>query len=259
MYHTHVEVAKTPAAWTMTFRSAEERKPPAMDLALFSQMHAALDAVEAEAAAPNSPRALVLRSASAKTFLAGANIAVLATLDARTMGSWIAEGHRLLDRMESLPIPVIAIVAGYALGGGLELALACDWIYATADARFGQTEARLGFVSGWGGTHRLVRRVGIARARELLLTARIVAADEAAALGLVNFVGDAAAVESRLAAAIADIATTSRGSLARIKGILNGDREAGLASAMRETVASQLAIADPETLARVRAFLDGKR
>lgn len=257
MYHTHIDVEKAAAAWTFVFRADEERKPPAMDLALFAEMHAALDILAA--AGSESPRALVLRSASPKVFLAGANIAVLATLDERTMGSWVAEGHRLFDRLETLPIPVIAMVAGYVLGGGLELALACDWIYATTAARFGQTEAKLGFVCGWGGAYRLAQRIGVARARELFYTARIIEAEEAARLGLANFVGDAAAVENRLAATLEEIASVSRGSVARLKGILNGDREAGLASAMREAIASQGCITDPETQARVRAFLEGKR
>lgn len=257
MYHTHIEIAKPPIAWTMAFRAEDDRKPPTMDLELFAEMHAALDSLEAAAKAPGGPRALVLRSTSAKVFLAGANIAVLESLDEQTMGSWIVEGHRLLNRLESLPVPVIGVVAGYALGGGLELALACDWIYATTEARFGQTEVKLGFVSGWGGVQRMAHRVGVARARELSCTGRIITAEEAARTGLANFVADAATVESHLATTLEEIAAASGSAIARLKAIINSEREAGLAFAMRESIASQECIADPDTRARVRAFLEG--
>jgi enoyl-CoA hydratase len=177
------------------------------------------------------------------------------------MGSWIAEGHRLLDRLESLPVPVVAVVNGYALGGGLELALACDFIYATENARFGQTEAKLGFVSGWGGARRLSRRIGTARAKELFYTGRIIEPSEAFSLGLVNFVGDAEAVEARLIETVEAIEGASRTSVRELKLILTdpGERQAGLASAMAEAIASQSCIADADTKRRLSDFLSGRR
>src|SRR5204862_6580588 len=98
------------------------------------------------------------------------------------------QGHALAELIESLFCPVIAAVPGFALGGGCELALACDFIYASDAAKFGQPEVNLGVIPGFGGTQRLARRVGIGRARELVYTGEIIAADKALTLGLVHAV-----------------------------------------------------------------------
>jgi enoyl-CoA hydratase len=98
------------------------------------------------------------------------------------------KGHALGDALEALPFPIIAAVNGFALGGGTELALACDFVHASQRARFGQPEVRLGVIPGFGGTQRLARRVGIARARELVYSGAIITADEALRIGLVNAV-----------------------------------------------------------------------
>ena len=260
MYRPHADLDKAAAHWTLTVRASEERKPPAMDHELFREIHAHLDRIEG-AVGPDGPVALVVRSAHPKVFLAGANIGVLETLDKSTMAAWVVEGHRLLDRLEALPIPVIAVVSGYALGGGLELALACDFIYSTDSVRFGQTEARLGFVSGWGGAYRLSRRTGTARAKELFFTGRILDASEALKLGIVNIVGSSEQVEEQLAETLSAIAGNSRGSVTRIKGILNiaADPAAARRCAMEEAVASQSCITDPDTGRRLTEFLEGRK
>ena len=103
----------------------------------------------------------------------------------------------VMHALEALPVPVIALVNGYALGGGCELALACDWILASDNAVFGQPEVNLGIPPGFGGTQRLPRRIGPARALELLTTARQVKAEEAAAIGLVNHVYPACRAAAR--------------------------------------------------------------
>ena len=134
---------------------------------------AAVFASCAEAAALNPGlRAVIVTGAGEKAFVAGADIAALATMTAEQAGEFSRLGHLVGERIESLPIPVIAAVNGFALGGGCELALACDFIYAAESARFGQPEVKLGAIPGFGGTQRLMRRVGIARARELLFTRR---------------------------------------------------------------------------------------
>jgi enoyl-CoA hydratase len=113
-------------------------------------------------------------------------------------------GHHVFASLETLPCPVIAAVNGFALGGGCELALACDFIYASERAKFGQPEVGLGVTPGFGGTQRLVRRVGDGQARELLYTAKIINADEALRIGLVNavFAPEALLDEARKAAAL---------------------------------------------------------
>jgi enoyl-CoA hydratase len=130
-------------------------------------------------------RAVVLTGAG-RAFAAGADIAEMRTQSPGEAEAFSRLGHRATADLESLPVPTIAAVGGYALGGGCELALACDWIYASEKARFGQPEVGLGLIPGFGGTSRLVRRVGAAWAKELVLTGEPVKAEEALRIGLAN-------------------------------------------------------------------------
>jgi enoyl-CoA hydratase len=139
-------------------------------------------------------RAVVVTGAGDKAFVAGADIGEMKGLSPTEAEAMSAVGHRVMDRIEELRVPVIAAVNGFALGGGLELALACDFIYASENAKLGLVEVNLGLIPGFGGVARLVRRVGVARARELIYTARTLKADEAHALGLVNKVVPAGTV-----------------------------------------------------------------
>ncbi len=131
----------------------------------------------------DSPRCVILTGAG-KAFVAGADIAAMKTLSPAEAESFAARGQALARRLATAPYPVIAAVHGYALGGGCELALACDIILAGPRALFGQPEVKLGVIPGFGGTQRLARRVGFGQALDLCLTARNVPADEAVAMGL---------------------------------------------------------------------------
>jgi enoyl-CoA hydratase len=150
--------------------------------------------VIAEIASPsrsvwNGPRAchaLVLTGAGEKAFVAGADIAEMATCDLEARAPSRGQGHALGERSRTLPFPIIAAVNGFALGGGCELALACDLIYASDKAKFGQPEVTLGVIPGFGGTQRLARRVGVGKARELVFTGVMIDAAEALRIGLVN-------------------------------------------------------------------------
>src|SRR5256884_3543800 len=113
-------------------------------------------------------RALVVTGAGDKAFSAGADIAAMAAMSAADGHAYSRLGHEVLARLEALAIPVVAALKGVALGGGLELALACDLIVASEKARLGQPEINLGLIPGFGGTQRLVRRIGQTRARELI-------------------------------------------------------------------------------------------
>ncbi len=137
-------------------------------------------------------RAAVLTGAGDKAFVAGADIAEMSDLGPAEARTFAENGHRIGDLIASLPIPVIAAVNGFALGGGCELALACDFIYASEKAKFGQPEVNLGLIPGFGGTQRFLRRIGPARAAELVLTADMISAEEALRIGLVNAVVPAA-------------------------------------------------------------------
>ena len=145
-----------------------------------------LEARLREVADDPAARVVVLASASEKAFAAGADIREMASLDpagARVHG---ARGQGVTRAIERLPLPVIAAVNGVCLGGGCEVALACDFIVASDDARFGQPEINLGVMPGWGGTRRLPRRVGASRARRWILLGDPVTARQAETEGLVD-------------------------------------------------------------------------
>jgi enoyl-CoA hydratase len=142
-----------------------------------------------------------------KAFVAGADIAAMASMTSAEAKRFADAGHRLGATIEESPFPVIAAVNGFALGGGCELALACDFIVASEKAKFGQPEVKLGVIPGFGGTQRLARRVGLGHARQLCFTGDILGAEEARAIGLVNAVfpadallREAGAIASRIAA-----------------------------------------------------------
>ena len=131
-------------------------------------------------------RGVILTGAGNKAFIAGADISELAKLSGVEAEGVSSYSQSVLNLIEGLGKPVIAAVNGFALGGGCELALACDFIYASERARFGQPEVNLGVIPGFGGTQRLSRRIGVARAMEMILTGDIINAEEALRLGLVN-------------------------------------------------------------------------
>jgi enoyl-CoA hydratase len=154
---------------------------------------AALEAVRAacsEIASDASVRAVVL-TGEGRAFAAGADIEQMRQHTPAEAQEFSRLGHAAFSDLEALDVPTIAAVNGYALGGGCELALACDWIYASDKARFGQPEVGLGLIPGFGGTSRLVRRVGIAWAKEIVLTGQQLKADEALRIGLANRVFEA--------------------------------------------------------------------
>ena len=133
-------------------------------------------------------RVVVLTGAGEKAFAAGADIKYMSGLDVEQAKEWGALGHEVGRLLETMPKPTIAAVNGFALGGGCELALACDFRYASSNAKLGQPEVNLGIIPGWGGTQRLPRVVGVGVAKELILTGRVVDAEEALRIGLVNAV-----------------------------------------------------------------------
>jgi enoyl-CoA hydratase len=139
-------------------------------------------------AADAGVRVVVLTGAGERAFVAGADIKAMSAMDAEQARAWGALGHETATLLETMPKPTIAAVNGFALGGGCELALACDIRYASTTAKLGQPEVSIGIIPGWGGTQRLPRVVGIGSARELILTGRLVDADEALRIGLVNAV-----------------------------------------------------------------------
>ena len=157
--------------------------------ALSTRLLGALRERIGELAADREVRAVVVTGAG-RAFAAGADIGEMRGMTALAAESFSRLGHETLAALEALPVPVIAAVNGFALGGGLELALACDFVYAARRARFGQPEVSLALIPGFGGTSRLPRRVGPGWARELVTSGEAIGTDIAERIGLVNRVFD---------------------------------------------------------------------
>ncbi|HEX9296753.1 MAG TPA: enoyl-CoA hydratase-related protein [Polyangiaceae bacterium] len=177
---SHLQTEQHGTIVTLTLNRPD--KLNALNASLMGELTEAFRAVD-----PRKARVVIVTGAG-KAFSAGADIAEmsgLSTIEAKALSD---AGHVLGSLIESFACPVIAAVNGVALGGGCELALACDFIYASETAKFGQPEVNLGVIPGFGGTQRLARRVGIAMARELIYTGEIIAAERALAIGLVNAV-----------------------------------------------------------------------
>lgn len=180
-YETVLLEQKEPGIWLLTIN--RERAMNALAPQVLEDLGAAVRSVVAEPTA----RCLLVTGAG-RAFVAGADIAVMSAMSVLEARDFAARGHRTLRALELAPFPVIALVNGYALGGGCELALACDFIVASEQAVFGQPEVNLGICPGFGGTQRLTRVVGRSLALDLVTTGRQVKADEALRIGLVNHV-----------------------------------------------------------------------
>jgi len=225
----------------------------ALDAQTLDEIGAALAAVGADPAA----RVLLVTGAGDKAFVAGADIAEMQSFGPAQAQAFSERGNRTFRLLETLPVPAIALVNGYALGGGCELALACDWILASERAVFGQPEVNLGVVAGFGGTQRLTRLLGRNRALELLLTGRMVKADEALRLGLANQV----VTPEQLPAAGMELARTiaSKGPVAvrLTKQIVHRGQDMDLVNAcQQEAYAFALTCATEDQKEGMQAFLE---
>nr|WP_319491544.1 enoyl-CoA hydratase-related protein [uncultured Desulfobacter sp.] len=154
----------------------------ALNNALLDELDVALDQVLAN----DEIRVLILTGTGDKSFVAGADISELTQMDALAAKYFSRKGQKLFSKIEALPFPAIAAVNGFALGGGSEVALACDFIYASEKAIFGLPEINLGLIPGFGGTQRLARVVGKNRAKEMIFTGGNITADKALEYGMVN-------------------------------------------------------------------------
>ncbi|MCG8637875.1 MAG: enoyl-CoA hydratase-related protein [Desulfobacterales bacterium] len=154
----------------------------ALNNALFDELDAALDQIMAN----SDVRVLILTGSGDKAFVAGADISELVKMNPLQAKYFSRKGQKVFSKIEDLPIPAIAAVNGFALGGGSEAALACDFIYASEKAVFGLPEINLGLIPGFGGTQRLARLVGNNRAKELVFTGKNIKADKALEYGMIN-------------------------------------------------------------------------
>ena len=223
----------------------------ALSFALLTDLARAIEALDADP----DVRAIVLTGSGTRAFAAGADIAELTEQTSASLAA--SEGFRGWDRVAAAATPTIAAVRGYALGGGCELAMACDLIVAGSDAVFGQPEILLGIIPGGGGTQRLARAIGAARAMELILTGRSIRAEEAARLGLVTKVVPA---EETLDAALdlaAEIAALPAGAVRAAKAAVRAAAELPLARGVdRERALFRERFGTPDQVEGMRAFLE---
>jgi enoyl-CoA hydratase len=225
----------------------------ALDLETLRALHERLG----ELAADPRTRVVVLTGAGERAFIAGADIKYMQGLDVLEAREWGGIGHACGALLETMPKPTIAAINGYALGGGCELALACDLRYAASTAKLGQPEISIGILPGWGGTQRLARVTGLGFARELILTGRTVASDEAERRGLVNAVFEPEELLEKTLETAALLASKSAVALAAAKEAANlalqGAHEANL---RREATAFALLFATEDQKEGMAAFVE---
>jgi enoyl-CoA hydratase/carnithine racemase len=203
-------------------------RPPmnALNVEIQEQLRSAARAVSAD----GEVRAVIVYGGE-KVFAAGADIKEMAAMSYVDMAVRAPQLSSAFDSIARIPKPVVAAITGYALGGGCELALACDWRVATPDAKLGQPEINLGLIPGAGGTQRLARLVGPARAKDLVFSGRLVPADEALRIGLVDLVTEDpyAAARSLVARYVDGPAAAIRAAKLAIDRGLSLDLASGLA------------------------------
>jgi len=248
IYHVEEGIA------TITFNRPKALN--ALNAALLEDLSDALDKI----AGDEDIRVLVLTGAGDKAFVAGADISELATFNSLGAKYFASFGQHVIDKLQQLPIVVIAAVNGFALGGGTEIAIACDFIYASEKAKFGQPEISLGLIPGFGGTQRLPRLVGTNRAKELIFTGKMISAAEADQIGLVNRVVAPETLMEEVMKTAKEIAAKGKVSLRAAKQAINNGANTDLATGLNiEIDAFALSFSSPDAKEGTAAFLEKRK
>jgi enoyl-CoA hydratase len=251
MAYTNILVESADGIATITFNRPKALN--ALNRELLGELACALEGL----AADEATRVLILTGAGEKSFVAGADITEINRLNPLEAKFFARQGLAIINRLGELPFPVIAAVNGFALGGGCELALGCDFIYAAENARFGLPEINLGIIPGFGGTQRLARRVGTGRAKELIFTGRMLTAREALEMGLVNRVCAPEALMDACRETARVIAAKGRVSLRAAKQVVQQGMDCDLATGLAlETDAFALCLASEDAKEGTTAFLE---
>lgn len=239
---------------TLTFNRPKALN--ALNQALLEEFSTVLDEVEKN----ESIRVLILTGAGEKAFVAGADISELAKMNPLLAKKFATKGHKLFSRLESLPIPVIAAVNGFALGGGTEVSLACDFIYASEKAVFGLPEITLGIIPGFGGTQRLARLIGTNMAKELIFTGRTIPAKDAQAYGIVNKVCAPESLMDDVLKTAKAIAAKGSVSIRAAKQAVSCGKDVDLETGCRfEADAFALCMASKDAVEGTSAFLEKRK
>jgi enoyl-CoA hydratase len=227
----------------------------ALNVETLQEIGRALDVLVMDSAA----RVLLITGAGDKSFVAGADIEEMSTLSPIEGKAFAELGMGILRRLETLDIPVVALVNGYALGGGCELAMSCDFILASENAKLGQPEVSLGMTPGFGGSQRLSRLVGRAMAMELLVTGRMLSAKEALQRGLVNHVYRQEELLDQGLALALTIVSNSRSAVQLTKQLVQRGQDLDLDNAcVMESALFGLSFASEDRQERMRAFLENR-
>ncbi len=205
-------------------------------------------------------RVLVLTGAGEKSFVAGADITELAKFNSLEGKIFARKGQSIISKLQELPIPVIAAVNGFALGGGSEIALASDFIYASEKAMFGLPEINLGIIPGFGGTQRLPRLIGINKAKEMIFTGRMITASEALGFGMVNRVVAPESLMDETVKTAKIMASKGKVSLRAAKQAINGGINTDLVTGCRIEVDSfALCMSSRDAKEGTSAFLEKRK
>jgi enoyl-CoA hydratase len=250
MSHVLLEPADEGVAW-LTLNRPETRN--ALDWDMLEAFHGALDQAEAS----SSTRVVLVRSALERVFVAGGDIAVMRDLKLADGSRFVYAGQRLLRRLEESPQVFVAVVGGHALGGGLELVLACDLVVASEAATFGFPETRLGLLPGWGGTQRIVRAISPQRARELVYTGRRIDVTEAYSYGFVNRVVPVEGLERAALELAAEVMKSSPTAVSQSKrALVQGSRASLDQGLVLEAEAWLANLSSPNRVEGLSAFLE---
>ena len=247
-------VADDGAVRTITIHRPERLN--ALDSATIRALHEAFEA----AAADPAVRAVVLTGSGPKAFVAGADIAEMSALSAVEARDFSLRGQRMMRFVEKMPKPVIAMVNGFALGGGLELAMSCHLRIAADTAKVGQPEINLGLIPGFGGSQRVLRLAGRAATLELCLTGAPIAAERALQLGIVNRVVPAAELQAETTKLAAQLASSAPLALRGMLDCVNVGGECGIEEGLEyESVQFGLVFSSEDMREGTSAFLEKRK
>ncbi|OLD21947.1 MAG: enoyl-CoA hydratase [Thaumarchaeota archaeon 13_1_40CM_2_39_13_1] len=207
----------------------------------------------------DSSRVIIITGSGQKAFSAGADIEYMSKIGPTEAEKYALRGHDVLNKIEKIEKPVIAAINGYALGGGCELALSCDIRFASPNAQLGQPEVTLGICPGWGGTQRLLRIIGPARAKDLIFSGRRISAEEALSMGLVNRIFSSDSLLSETKTYARAITKNSNFAVGISKMLVNRGMDASLDTGLKLEIYSwSLCFSTKEREERMKAFLEKK-
>ena len=228
----------------------------ALNHEIIGELHHIFDAISAD----NTIACVIITGAGEKAFVAGADIAELSTLDVISGRALCDRGQGLLLKIENLQIPVVAAINGFALGGGCELAMACDIRLASENAKLGQPEVNLGIIPGYGGSQRLPRLVGMGKAKQMIITGDIVTAAEAYRIGLVDEVYPLADLLPKAKEMAKKIASKAPLAIRAAKEAINLSLDVALADGLRHEASLFAALCASEDKSEgTKAFLEKRK